>query len=185
MESSNPTSDSLLPEGSGGTISSQVGNIFTVILVLAVIIALIVLLIRFLGKRNLTLSKNRSIRTLGAVGLGPNKSLQVLEIGGKIYVVGVGDDVTLVDKISDQTEAAYMIDSFEENSRGNDFQKLSSFVNTVAARFRKEQPPVEEEMDGTPFHEVFESKLKKIPNRRQQVQEILQEEESTDRLRDS
>lgn len=162
---------------------SQVGNVLTVIAVLAIIIVLIVLLIRFLGRRNQTLSRNRSIRTLGAVGLGPNKSLQVLEIGGSIYLVGVGDDITLLDKISDAAEAERLLESFEQEV--SDFSKLSNVVSGIASRFRKEPPPLEEELDETAFHEVFESKLRKLPNRKEQVKEILQENESTDRLRDS
>ncbi|WP_223066783.1 flagellar biosynthetic protein FliO [Paenibacillus caui] len=163
--------------------SSSVGNIITVIVVLAVIIVLIVLLIRFLGNRNHAMSKSRSIRTLVAVGLGPSKSLQVLDIGGSIYIVGVGDDVTLIDKITDPAEAALLIGNFEEGAA--DFSKLSSIVSAITSRFRKEDPPVEEEIDEAAFHEVFESKLRKLPNRKQQVKEILQEEQSTDRLRDS
>ncbi|GGA39631.1 flagellar biosynthetic protein FliO [Paenibacillus physcomitrellae] len=163
--------------------SNPIGNVFTVIAVLAVIIVLIVLLIRFLGNRNVAMSKSRSIRTLGAVGLGPNKSVQVLEIGGRIYVVGVGEDVTVLDKILDPAEAALLVQSFEEASP--DFANWTSAVSSFAARFRKEEPPVEEEIDEAAFHEVFESKLRKLPNRKQQVKDILQEDQSTDRLRDS
>ncbi|WP_138493966.1 flagellar biosynthetic protein FliO [Paenibacillus pinistramenti] len=163
--------------------SGQIGNIFTVIAVLAVIVILIVLLIRFLGNRNHAMSRHRSIRTFGAVGLGPNKSVQVLEIGGNIYVVGVGEDVTMLDKITDPEEIAQLIRSFEEASP--DYSRLTSVVSSFTARFRKEEPPVEEEIDEAAFHEVFESKLRKLPNRKQQVKAILQEDQSTDRLGDS
>lgn len=179
LPSDNGTGDGITPASYG----SQIGNVFTVLAVLVLIIILIVFLIRFLGRRNRVLSKSRSIRTLGAVGLGPNKSLQVLEIGENIYVVGVGDDVTLLDKLSDPVQVENMIKSFEEAPA--DFAKLSSLLSTVTTRFRKESPPAEEELDGTAFHEVFEAKLRKLPNRKEQVKEILQEKETADRLRDS
>ena len=85
------------------------GNLFTVIVVLGLIIALIILLVRFLGKRNRYLSQSHAIRTLGAIGLGPNKSLQVIELGGSIYLVGVGEDISLVDKISNPDEVASLV----------------------------------------------------------------------------
>ncbi|MNJ40081.1 flagellar biosynthetic protein FliO [Paenibacillus bouchesdurhonensis] len=160
------------------------GNLLTVIVVLAIIIVLIVLLIRFLGKRNRYLSQSRSIRTLGAVGLGPNKSLQVIEIGGNVYLVGVGEDISLVDKISDPEQLALLHQAFAEEAA--EFPGLASVIGNFVSRFRKPSPE-EEELDETTFHEVFQSQLRKMPTRKQQVEELLQdkEEQSTDRLRNS
>ncbi|WP_019638067.1 flagellar biosynthetic protein FliO [Paenibacillus fonticola] len=160
------------------------GNLVTVISVLAIIIVLIVLLIRFLGKRSRYLSQSRSIRTLAAIGLGPNKSLQVIEIGESVYVVGVGEDISLVDKINDPEEVAILRRAFEE--QGEEFPALASVVGKLAARFRK-SPPKEEELDETTFHEMFQSQLSKMPSRKRQMEELLQDQEgqSTDRLRDS
>lgn len=162
---------------------NPISSILTVIFVLAIIIALIVLLIRFLGRRNQILSKSRAIRTLGAVGLGPNKSLQVIEIGGSVYLVGVGEDITLLDKVTDPVQTDQLIDSFTEES--SDLGGLSSLMSAMKSRFRKEPPSMEEELESTSFHEVFETKLRDMPNRKRQMEEILQEEQSTDRLRDS
>ncbi|GIP56537.1 flagellar biosynthetic protein FliO [Paenibacillus sp. FSL W8-0186] len=160
------------------------GNLLTVIFVLAIIIVLIVLLIRFLGKRNRYLSQSRSIRILGAVGLGPNKSLQVIEIGGNVYLVGVGEDISLVDKISDPEEVVLLHQAFAEE--GAEFPGLASVIGSLVSRFRKPSPE-EEELDETRFHEVFQSQLRKMPTRKQQMEELLQdkEEQSTDRLRNS
>jgi len=160
------------------------GNLLTVIVVLGIIIVLIVLLIRFLGNRNRYLSQNRSIRTLGAVGLGPNKSLQVIEIGGNVYLVGVGEDISLVDKISDPEELALLHQAFAEER--TEFSGLASAIGNFASRLRK-SPPEEEELDESTFHEVFQSQLRKLPTRKQQVEELLQdkEEQSKDRLRNS
>lgn len=161
------------------------GNLFTVIVVLGLIIALIILLVRFLGKRNRYLSQSHAIRTLGAIGLGPNKSLQVIEIGGSIYLVGVGEDISLVDKISNPDEVASLVQAFEHE--GMELAGLSSTLSGLISRFRKEPPREEEELDGVAFHEVFQSQLRKMPDRKRQMEELLQdsEEHSTDRSRES
>ncbi|MEF2965201.1 flagellar biosynthetic protein FliO [Paenibacillus sp. M1] len=172
------------PEYVGGDINIW-GDLVTVIVVLAIIIVLIVLLIRFLGKKNRYLAQSRSIRTMGAIGLGPNKSLQVIEVGGTIYLVGVGENITLVDKISDPEEALRLQQAFEEE--GTEFSGFASAVSGLISRFRKEPEEVSEELEGTSFHEVFHSQLQKMPNRKRQLEELMkdQEEHSTDRLRDS
>lgn len=160
------------------------GNLFTVIVVLGLIIVLIVVLIRFLGKRNRNMFQSRSIRTLGAIGLGPNKSLQVIEIGGSIYLVGVGESISLVDKISEPAEVSILLQAFEE--QGTEFAGFASVMSGFMSRFKKESPQ-EEELEGTAFHEVFQSQLQKMPNRKRKMEELLQdsEEQFTDRSRDS
>lgn len=110
------------------------------IVVLAVILALIVYLIRFLNKRNQQWLRHGTIRTLGGVGLGQNKSLQIMEIGGVVYLLGVGEDIQLIDKVSDLEEAQRIIDSFERDAasqQGN----LSPLIAKLTKRFRREEPP--------------------------------------------
>lgn len=168
-----------LSNQAGFDSSNFYSSLITVIVVLAIIIVLIVLLIRFLGRRNRFFSKTRSIRTVGAVGLGPNKSLQVIEIGSSVYLVGVGEDISLLDKISDPDEVAVLLGSFEEEAQ--EFGSLSTALSGLVSRFRKEPPPEGEDLEETPFHEVFESKLRKLPNRKQQMEELLQDEQTKDR----
>ena len=157
-----------------------------VIVVLAVILALIVYLIRFLNKRNQQWFRNGTVRILGGVGLGPNKSLQIIEIGGNVYLLGVGEDIQLVDKISDLDEAQRIIDSFEREASSSN-GSLSPLINKLATRFRKEEPPREMELEDTSsFHELFESKLRQMPNRKEKMEKLLKEEDNTtDRSRDS
>ncbi|MBJ9990224.1 MULTISPECIES: flagellar biosynthetic protein FliO [Paenibacillus] len=175
---SNP--DTPLP-GSGNYALSLV----YVIIVLAVIIALIILLIRFLGRKNKTWFSSRSIRTLGAVGLGPNKSLQVIEIGSSVYLVGVGEDIRLVDKITDPDEVAVILASFEQDPAYSQ-NGLTPLVAKLAAKLRKTGPVSEEiSLEETPeFHEVFDEKLRRMSNRKEKMEELLREDNTTDRLRE-
>lgn len=161
------------------------GNLISVIFALVIIIALIVLLIKFLGKRNRMLTQGGAIRTLGAVGVGQNKSLQVVEIGDRIYLVGVGENITLLDKITDSDEILAVQQAFERE--GSEFAGLSTFFSSLVSRIRKEPASESEELDETAFHEVFHSQLQKMPNRKSQMEALLKDEEqqSTDRLRDS
>ena len=57
-------------------------------------------------QRNRGWGTNRALRSLGGIPLGQNKSLQVVELSGRVYVVGVGDSITLLDKIDDPEASA-------------------------------------------------------------------------------
>lgn len=156
-----------------------------VIVVLAVILVLIVYLIRFLNKRNQRLFRHGTIRILGGVGLGQNKSLQIIEIGGSVYLLGVGEDIQLVDKVSDLEEAQRIIDSFERDASAEQ-GSLSPLIAKLAKRLRKDEPPREMELeDTTSFHEMFESKLRQMPNRKEKMEKLLDKDNTTDRSRDS
>ncbi|HEY2494703.1 MAG TPA: flagellar biosynthetic protein FliO [Paenibacillus sp.] len=160
-------------------------SIFYVIIVLAIIVTLIILLIRFLGKKNRSWFNNRSVRILGGVGLGANKTLQIIEIGTSVYLVGVGEDIRLVDKISDPEEVAYIISAFEEESTRQQNMMIPSIMSIVD-KFRKKDQSQEIELEeGTSFHEVFDSKLRRMSSRKDKMEEMMQEDNTTDRLRDS
>lgn len=159
-------------------------NIVYVIIVLAVIIGLIILLIRFLGTKNKSWFSNPTIRIIGGVGLGPNKTLQVIEVGNSVYLIGVGENINLVDKISDPDEVTSILASLQEEAamRGNG---LSVFLSKLVSKLRREQPSQEIELeDGTSFHEVFDSKVRRMSNRKDKMEELLREDNNTDRLRD-
>lgn len=163
-------------EGIGSDTSGYYLQLFYVFIVLAIIVTAIVILIRFLGRKNQSWMQGRSIRTLGAVGIGPNKSIQLVEVGGSIYLIGVGENVSLIDKISDPAEVALIHASFEQE-HGLNSGVLPPFITNFVARFRKEQKSEDIELEDTSsFHEVFESKLRSVPGRKQKVEELLRED---------
>lgn len=171
---------SVEPLGTGNNLL----NLFNVIFVLAVIIVLIVLLIRFLGRRNQTLMSGRSIRTLGALGLGPNKSIQIIELGGSLYLIGVGENISMLDKITDPAEVALIISAFEDQSSGqNNFLALS--ISKIRAKLRGEVPSQEIELNETSsFYETLQSKLALAPERKEKMDELLREDDLKDESRD-
>lgn len=159
-------------------------NIFYVIVVLAVIVALIILLIRFLGTKNKSWFSNPTIRILGGVGLGPNKTLQLIEVGNSVYLIGVGENINLVDKISDPDEVTSILAALQEEAAmsGNG---LSPLLSKLVSKLRREQPSQEIELENrSSFHEVFDSKVRRMSNRKDKMEELLREDNNTDRSRD-
>ncbi|WP_232697044.1 flagellar biosynthetic protein FliO [Brevibacillus daliensis] len=64
---------------------------------LAVVVALIVLLLKWLGKKQTGgFRENGPFRSLGGFPLGNGKSLQLVMIGDHLYIIGVGDSVQMI-----------------------------------------------------------------------------------------
>lgn len=167
------------PLGTGNTLL----NLLNVIFVLAVIIVLIVVLIRFLGRRNQALMGGRSMRTLGAVGLGPGKSMQVIEVGSSLYLIGVGENVSILDKVTDPDEVALIISAFEEQSSGNNFLAplISKLRNRASGKVSSQEIELSE---SSSFYETLQSKLRAAPERKERMDELLREDAAKNESRD-
>jgi flagellar protein FliO/FliZ len=71
-------------------------------LALVFVLALIYILLKFLNRRNKMFQKVRALENIGGVALGPNKSVQIVRISDKIYVIGVGENVEMLTEITNE-----------------------------------------------------------------------------------
>lgn len=164
------------------------GSLVWVIVSLAIVITLIICVIKWLSARNRTWGANRSLRSLGGIALGQNQSLQVIEIAGKVYIVGVGDSITLIDKLPEGEEALAVIAALERKAEAAAWPQ--QFITELAGRLmkRKENNEAEPTGDGwnqsTTFQHMLQSKLSRQADRKQQLESLLQESKSDERLMD-
>lgn len=115
-------------------LGSPVSAWLNLIIALVVVIGLAILTIRFLAKRA-NVQQKGSIQVLAARQLAPNKSVQVVEVQGKRYLVGVGDQITL---LADVTET-YVIDEEVRNASNTSEAfgtALGQALQTVRNRYR-------------------------------------------------
>jgi flagellar protein FliO/FliZ len=158
------------------------GMIVKVIFFLLLIILLFFILIKYIAKKNKGTMFGNSIRSLGGVPLGQNKSIQIVEIGHSLFVVGVGENIQLLDKINDADEVAYItefLNSSQDDRMG--FGSLSKWISKLAVR----KKDIEEEVEITSsFQQVFHDKLQRVTSRNRNVEEWLSDQKQTDRLND-
>jgi flagellar protein FliO/FliZ len=164
-----------------GTFDS-IKMIGQVIFFLILIIALFFVLIKFLAKRNQYSPFGRAVRSLGGVPLGQNKSIQIVEIGHSLYVVGVGENIQMLEKIDDPDEVAYVTDLLiSAQTEQASFASLGKWVQ----RLRGSKKDVEEEVEITSsFQQVFHDKMQRMTSRNKNVEEWISDQKQTDRLND-
>ena len=85
--------------------ASGAGAYVKLIVAFIVVLLLLVLLFRFLGRR-VGVVQRGSIDVLAARQLAPNRSVQVVEVGQKRYLLGVGENVQLLADVTDSYTAA-------------------------------------------------------------------------------
>lgn len=164
------------------------GSLVWVIISLAIVIALIMFVIKWLSIRNRTWGANRSLRSLGGIALGQNQSLQVIEIAGKVYIIGVGDSITLIDKLPEGEEALAVIAALERKAEAAAWPQ--HLITELTGRLMKRKENKEAEPTGerwnqsTSFQHMLQSKLSQQADRKQQLESLLQESKSNERLMD-
>lgn len=80
---------------------------------LAVVIALIYIILRFINKRNRLFGQMKAMENLGGISVGPNRSIQLIRIGETVLVVGVGETIQLLKEITSQDEIEKLISQNE------------------------------------------------------------------------
>ncbi len=100
------------------------GFFIQVVLALLFIGALIYLLVKFLSVKNRLTSINQPIKIIGTVPLTPQKSVRVVELGKSLYFLGVGDDITLLQKIDDEEEIELIKLTVKGTNTSSSFSKI-------------------------------------------------------------
>ncbi|HEU5140239.1 MAG TPA: flagellar biosynthetic protein FliO [Bacillales bacterium] len=144
--------------------SGTVWMFVKVLLVLTVVIALIYLLLRFVNARTKSYTQGRTIQNVGGVSVGSNRSVQLVKVGERVFVVGVGDSVSLLKEIDDATEVAGLLDeNRHEDVIDHSIWKFRDWM-------KKSQGA---ESHGTNFKKMLEGRLKQMKQDRKEAAEQL------------
>lgn len=153
-------------------------DLMTVIVVLIVIIGLIILFIKFLSKNSKWFSSGKGIHLMAGVQLGQHKSMQMVEVAGRIYVLGVGENVQLIDKIEDPDQVDQIRQAFYDvGANGSDG------LARLRALFKKQNGEAQStDLDASPsFQEIFYQKMNKVgDSKKQQLDEWLKPDDRTE-----
>ncbi len=132
------------------------------------VIALIYLFLRFMSKRSLSYRSTLALQNLGGVSLGANRSVQLVKVGERLLVVGVGETIQLLKEIDDPDEIERLLKQQEER-----FEKFEQpFVAYVKRVFK------EREKETTSFQDVLKTQLNDVKTSQQKLREVIRERDN-------
>ncbi|ANU09166.1 flagellar protein [Planococcus antarcticus DSM 14505] len=140
---------------------SLAGIIVQLVLYTLLIVAMIYGLIKFLAARQKNLQPNQAVKLMGGTQLGNNKSLQVVKIGGQMYLIGVGDEITLIKEFSDAAEI---------NSIEKDFEQQQPILSKNLLDFTKKKIG---NFSKNPEKKGFDQLFKQSLNKQKAKQQVL------------
>lgn len=136
----------------GSETGSMLGYLVQVIFSLGFIIVLIYGVLRFLGKKQLGQTQG-PIKIISAAPLGNGKTLQVIMIGDRLYIVGVGENVQLLKEIEPGEEADVILADAEIPL----LRKTFSWLPFGKKKDVEEEMLFTGHMDGKSFEELLNS----------------------------
>ncbi|WP_261384371.1 flagellar biosynthetic protein FliO [Planococcus sp. CPCC 101016] len=143
---------------------SLAGIIVQLVLYTLLIVAMIYGLIKFLAARQKNFQPNQAVKLMGGTPLGNNKSLQLVKVGGQMYLIGVGDEVTLIKEFSDAAEISGIEKDFEQQQPAMS-KNLIDFTKKKIGHISKK-----------PQKKGFDQLFKQSLNKQQAKQEALQQD---------
>lgn len=140
------------------------GDIIRMIAATVFVLALLIILLKYAGRKNKSLQKANSVENLGGTSLGGSRSVQLIKVGGRILVVGVGENIQLLKEIDDEAEYSRLIESY--NQRSEDFARPAGWL----ADFLKKRKNLS---GGAAFTNALQSQIEEMKNARKKAAESL------------
>jgi flagellar protein FliO/FliZ len=143
---------------------------------LALIIALIYGLLRFLSKRTKTFRQSQLLENIGGVPLGPNRSVQLIKVGNRVLVVGVGESIQLLTEIDseEEQEQLFKLQSEQEQHIQVPAQKAMDWMKSKMSRSETHSLMGQSESNKhSSFQELFSKKLQEASQSQQDLEKVL------------
>jgi flagellar protein FliO/FliZ len=168
----NVQDEELEPKVENDSLSVTALDFIKMFIALAFVLMLIYILLKFVTKRNQLFQQGKSIINLGGTSLGQNKSIQLIKVGNRVLVVGVGESISLLKEIESEQEIKKFIEEFEWKQDQVIVPK--NFIHTITMFFNQNKQINRVTKDAqSSFSTTFKDQLEKVKKERtKQLEEV-------------
>lgn len=113
-------------------------TIIKMIFALLFILVLLYGLLLFLKRKNKLFQQTTILGSIGGISVGPNKSIQIIQLAGSMYMVGVGDNVELLEEITDEAVKQELLEKHEKKIDAPSF--LQQYFSKKKTKQQEDSP---------------------------------------------
>ncbi|MFE4349667.1 flagellar biosynthetic protein FliO [Peribacillus butanolivorans] len=146
------------PEQVGITIWEFLRMIFATIFV----VGLLYIILKFINKKSKSYQKANSVENLGGTSLGANRSVQLVKVGGRILVVGVGENIQLLKEIDNPEEYEQLMKDY--NEKMDQMIQPGEFATKLKNKWLKKR-----EIETHSFSSEFKNQLDQMSDSRKKL----------------
>ncbi|MET3728726.1 flagellar protein FliO/FliZ [Fictibacillus halophilus] len=145
------------------------------VFMLGIVLAILFFVLRFIQRKSVSFQDGKNLQSLGGIGIGQNRSVQLIKTGNSVLVVGVGDSVTLLKEITDEVEVQMILDQRPS-------QNVSSLTDQLKVKWmksRNEESSKNSNQTGTKdqtktFKNMLQSIVQDKKNQQKELQRVLE-----------
>jgi flagellar protein FliO/FliZ len=116
---------------------STLAYLLSLVAVFAVVVVMAYFTAKFIGSRFNARMATGGGRILENLPLAPNRSVCIVEIAGRVFLLGVGENISLIAEITDDTD---MVENLREKNKdmfSQDFGSFSDLIQKIPPIFNK------------------------------------------------
>lgn len=99
---------------SANSVGLSFWDFLRMIFVMIFVVALLYFVLRFIGKKTKSYQKANFIENLGGTSLGGNRSIQLIKVGDRVLIVGVGENIQLLTEMKDEAERNQLLHEYNQ-----------------------------------------------------------------------
>lgn len=160
------------------SVGISVWDFVKMILATIFVVALLYFVLKFVNKKSTLFKSSQLIENLGGVPLGSNRSVQIVKIGNRLLIVGVGENIQLLKEIENEEEYRQLL--AEYNSKLDQLVQPNELLSKL---LKKVNNPHKERSSkaSDPFQSVLKEQLNELVKERKKIYEEVEKSEGTDK----
>lgn len=148
-------------------VGLSIGDFMRMIFALIFVVALLYVILRFIGKKTKAYQKANFIENLGGTSLGNNRSIQLVKVGERVLIVGVGENIQLLTEINEQEERNELVAAY--NQKVDQLIQPSDIISKLKSKWGNK------ETNMNSFTSELKTKLDDMKKSRKQLMHKLDE----------
>jgi len=116
---------------------STLAYLLSLVAVFAVVVVMAYFTAKFIGGRFNARMATGGGRILENLPLGPNRSVCIVEIAGRVFLLGVGENISLLAEITDDTDIVENLREKNKDMFSQDFGTFSDLIQKIPPIFKK------------------------------------------------
>lgn len=160
----------------GENVGLNVWDFFRMIFATLFVVALLYFILKLINKKSMVYRSNQLVENIGGTNLGGNRSIQMVKVGNRLLVVGVGENIQLLKEIDDPDEFRQIITEY--NDKMEQLVQPSDIVTKVIQRTRKIYAAKE---DNSQFKMLLKKQLDELKNERKKFFEGMEQKGKDER----
>jgi flagellar protein FliO/FliZ len=151
-------------------------DFLNILFALFLVLTLLYVTLRFIKKKNQSYTTTRTMMNLGGTSLGGNRSVQLVKVGERLLVVGVGEDIQLLKEIDSKEEIEQIL-----SGQQNEVQQMlqpTDLISKIIEQFRNFKD--ENRSEGNDFKSHLTKQLSEISKGRKKILQELEKKGKQD-----